>query len=107
MPVRLRLISKRTTSARGVGRSTTVMGWPTARSVPEALATLVAMADGPQAPTSAGAVPWRTIVASVAVVVGTLGAFLLLRELSRILAWLAVAAFFTVVLAPAVDGVQH
>ena len=65
------------------------------------------MADGPQAPTRAGAVPWRTIIATVAVVVGTIGAFLLLRELSRILAWLAVAGFFTVVLAPAVDAVQN
>ena len=69
------------------------------------------MADGPTAPAPAPvppqAVPWRTIFATVAVVVGTIGIFLLLRELSRILAWLAVAGFFTVVLAPAVDGVQQ
>jgi predicted PurR-regulated permease PerM len=65
------------------------------------------MADGPAAPAPSAAVPWRTIFATVAVVVGTIGAFLLLRELSRILAWLAVAGFFTIVMAPAVDGIQQ
>jgi len=69
------------------------------------------MADGPTAPAPAHVppqqVPWKTIFATVAVVVGTIGIFLLLRELSRILAWLAVAGFFTIVLAPAVDRVQH
>jgi predicted PurR-regulated permease PerM len=69
------------------------------------------MADGPTAPAPASpppqVVPWRTIFATVTVVVGTIGIFLLLRELSRIIAWLAVAGFFTVVLAPAVDGVQQ
>jgi predicted PurR-regulated permease PerM len=72
-----------------------------------ALATLVPMADGPAAPDPARVVPWRTIFATVAVVVGTVAGLLLLRELSRIIAWLAVAGFFTVVLAPAVDAVQH
>jgi predicted PurR-regulated permease PerM len=65
------------------------------------------MADGPTAPTPAQPVPWRTIFATVAVVVGTIGVALLLRELSRIIAWLVVAGFFTVVLAPAVDVAQH
>ncbi len=65
------------------------------------------MADGPPPGVASRAVPWRTIFATIAVVVGAYGAFLLLRELSRVIAWLAVAGFFTVVLAPAVDGVQH
>jgi predicted PurR-regulated permease PerM len=66
------------------------------------------VADGPApAPAPPQVVPWRTIFATVAVVVGTLGIFLLLRELSRIIAWMAVAGFFTVVLAPAVDAVQQ
>jgi predicted PurR-regulated permease PerM len=66
------------------------------------------VADGPApAPAPPQVVPWRTIFATVAVVVGTLVTFLLLRELSRIIAWLAVAGFFTVVLAPAVDAVQQ
>jgi predicted PurR-regulated permease PerM len=52
-------------------------------------------------------VPWRTIFASVAVVAGTLIAFVVLRQVARILAWLIVAGFFAVVLAPAVDWVQH
>ena len=58
------------------------------------MATLVPMADGR---TASPPVPWRTIFATVAVVVGTIGAFLLLMELSRIIAWLVVAVFFTVV----------
>ena len=64
------------------------------------------MADGPPAG-EPRPVPWRTILASVAVVVGTYGAFLLLRELTRIIAWLVVAGFFTIVLAPAVDALQQ
>ncbi len=52
------------------------------------------MADGRTAPNSFGAVPWRTIIATVAVVVATIAAFLVLRELTRIIAWLAVAGVF-------------
>ena len=48
-------------------------------------------------------VPWRTILAVVLVVALSYGAFLLLRELTRVIAWLIVAGFFTIVLAPAVD----
>ena len=58
------------------------------------------------APASRPPVPWRTIFASVAVVAGTILAALVLREVARILAWLIVAGFFAVVLAPAVDWVQ-
>jgi predicted PurR-regulated permease PerM len=51
-------------------------------------------------------VPWRTILASVAVVGGTFLAVIVLREVARIITWLVVAGFFAVVLAPAVDWVQ-
>jgi predicted PurR-regulated permease PerM len=65
------------------------------------------MADGPPSRDPAQVVPWRTIFATLAVAVGAFVGYLLVRELARIIAWLAVAGFFTVVLAPAVDGVQH
>jgi predicted PurR-regulated permease PerM len=52
-------------------------------------------------------VPWRTIFASVGVVLLALLAIFLLRELSRIIAWLVVAGFFAMVLAPAVDWCEH
>lgn len=52
-------------------------------------------------------VPWRTIVASVAVVLGALLLIVLVRELSRVIAWLLVAGFVAVVLAPAVDWLQR
>ncbi|MCU1374780.1 MAG: family transporter [Actinomycetia bacterium] len=51
-------------------------------------------------------VPWRTILASVATVAAALLAYVLLREMTRILAWLVVAGFFALVLSPAVDWVQ-
>ena len=37
-------------------------------------------------------VPWRTIFATVAVVVGTLAAILVVRELHKIIGWLMIAA---------------
>jgi predicted PurR-regulated permease PerM len=52
-------------------------------------------------------VPWRTIFASVGTVIVALLGLLLLRELSRIIAWLVVAGFLAVVLAPAVDWCEH
>lgn len=52
-------------------------------------------------------VPWRTILASVGTVLLALLAVLLLRELSRILAWLVIALFLAVVLGPAVDWCEH
>lgn len=51
--------------------------------------------------------PWRTILATVAVVAGSLLVYELLRELGRIIAWLVVAGFLALVLAPAVDRVQR
>ena len=52
-------------------------------------------------------VPWRTILATIACVVVVFLGYLLLRELGRVIAWLVVAMFFAVVLAPAVDIVQR
>jgi predicted PurR-regulated permease PerM len=52
-------------------------------------------------------VPWRTIFATVAVVLGTLAAILVVRELHKIIGWLAIAAFLAVVLNPAVDFLEH
>jgi predicted PurR-regulated permease PerM len=52
-------------------------------------------------------VPWRTIIASVAVVFGALLLVVLIRELSRIIAWVISAGFVAVVLAPAVDWLQR
>jgi predicted PurR-regulated permease PerM len=52
-------------------------------------------------------VPWRTIWATIASVVVALAGLVVLRELTRIVAWLVVALFFAVVLSPAVDFLQH
>lgn len=52
-------------------------------------------------------VPWRTILATLLVVAVSYGTFLLLKELTRVIAWLVSAGFFAMVLAPAVDGLQH
>jgi predicted PurR-regulated permease PerM len=51
-------------------------------------------------------VPWRTIFAAIGVVTVLLAAYALLQATTRILAWLVVAGFFALVLAPAVDFVQ-
>ena len=51
-------------------------------------------------------VPWRPIWATIASVVLALAGLLLLRELTRIIAWMVVALFFAVVLNPAVDFLQ-
>jgi predicted PurR-regulated permease PerM len=52
-------------------------------------------------------VPWRTIWATIGSVVLTLAGLLVLRELTRIIAWLVVALFFAVVLNPAVDFLEQ
>jgi predicted PurR-regulated permease PerM len=58
-------------------------------------------------PNPARPVPWRTILAVVAVQIAVVAGFLLIRELARVIAWLVVAGFFTVVLSPAVDLFQR
>lgn len=52
-------------------------------------------------------VPWRTIIAVVGVVVGTYLGLTLVLEAVRIIAWIAVAGFFAIVLAPVVGRVQR
>ncbi|MCU1390154.1 MAG: conserved rane protein of unknown function [Ilumatobacteraceae bacterium] len=52
-------------------------------------------------------VPWRTIIGTVAVVVATYVAGVLILASVRIIAWVAVAGFFAIVLAPLVRRVQR
>ncbi|MCY7300546.1 MAG: AI-2E family transporter, partial [Ilumatobacteraceae bacterium] len=52
-------------------------------------------------------VPWRTIIASVAVLVGTYVLLTVVLATVRILAWVAIAGFLAIVLAPAVRFVQR
>jgi len=54
-----------------------------------------------------GDVPWRTIVASVAVLFGTYVLMTVVLATVRILAWAAIAGFLAIVLAPAVRFVQR
>jgi predicted PurR-regulated permease PerM len=68
------------------------------------------MSDGPGLLPAADPrrpVPWRTILASVFVVGLAFLGFQVLKELSRVIAWLAVAGFLAVVLTPAVDLLQQ
>ena len=51
--------------------------------------------------------PWRTIFAVVATVVGVIAAVLVLRQLSRIVAWIGIAAFVAIILNPAVDFLER
>ncbi|MCU1395879.1 MAG: hypothetical protein JWM34_4307 [Ilumatobacteraceae bacterium] len=52
-------------------------------------------------------VPWRTIVAVVGVVLGTYVTCVLLLASVRVIAWVLVAGFFAIVLAPLVKRVQR
>ena len=52
-------------------------------------------------------VPWRTIAGSVAVVLGTYLALLLIDAAARIIVWTVIAGFFAIVLAPPVRRVQN
>ena len=54
-----------------------------------------------------GDVPWRTIIAVVGIVVATYILLTLLLQAVRIIAWVATAGFFAIVLAPLVGRVQH
>ena len=51
-------------------------------------------------------VPWRTILATVFVVAVTYLGYQVVRELSKVLVWIVVAGFFSIVLTPAVDLLQ-
>lgn len=52
-------------------------------------------------------VPWRTIIATVGVVVVTAAAIALVAITLRIVIWVVIAGFFAIVLAPAVARVQR
>ncbi|MGH9155986.1 MAG: AI-2E family transporter [Acidimicrobiales bacterium] len=61
----------------------------------------------PASDTTGPPIPWRTIWATIASVVVAVGAIAVLREVSRVLVWLIIAAFFAVVLTPPVDFLEH
>src|SRR4051794_27995189 len=52
-------------------------------------------------------VPWRTILATIGMVVATYLAWIVLRRLSHIIALLIVSAFFATVVTPAVDFLER
>jgi predicted PurR-regulated permease PerM len=52
------------------------------------------------------AVPWRTICASVGVVAGTYFVAMVLAAATRVLVWVAIAAFMAVILAPLVRNLE-
>ncbi|MEI7547285.1 MAG: AI-2E family transporter, partial [Actinomycetota bacterium] len=58
-------------------------------------------------PGSWAAVPWRTIVGAVAVVLGTYVMIVVVLATVRILTWVLIAGFFAIVLAPLVSLVQR
>ena len=61
----------------------------------------------PVAPAPHQPVPWRTILATIGAVLGTLLAILVVREVSKVLVWIVIAAFFAIVLSPPVNFLQH
>src|SRR3954454_19549587 len=68
--------------------------------------------DAPEAParprqTSWADVPWRTIIATVGIVVVTYGLLLLLDAAARIITWVAIAGFMAIVLAPLVSRLDR
>ncbi|MDO8391527.1 MAG: AI-2E family transporter [Actinomycetota bacterium] len=63
--------------------------------------------DRPDEPGSWAAVPWRTIVGSVAVVLGTYLTIVVVLATARVLTWVLIAGFFAIVLAPLVKTVQQ
>jgi len=71
------------------------------------------LTPGSEAPTEPdpqrtwSAVPWRTIVGTVGVVFAAIVAVTLLQAAVRIVAWVVIAGFFAIVLAPLVGQVQR
>jgi predicted PurR-regulated permease PerM len=57
----------------------------------------------PSAGEHSAAIPWRTILATIAAVSATYAAFRLLIQLQHVLSWIVVAGFLAIVLDPAVD----
>jgi len=58
-------------------------------------------------PSTRAPVPVRTIAASIAMVLATVLLLLVIREVSRILVWIIVAAFFAIALFPVVGWVER
>lgn len=56
-----------------------------------------------QAPVARSSIPWKTIVVTVLLVLATLATIEVVIKLRKVLIWVAIAAFFAVVLHPAVD----
>ncbi|NHC13215.1 AI-2E family transporter [Motilibacter deserti] len=52
-------------------------------------------------------IPWRTIAATIGMVLATALALLLIERVGRILVWIAIAAFFAVALAPLVGIIER
>ena len=69
------------------------------------MGTLPPMAPEPHAPPRP--VPWRTIAATIGMVLATLATILIMRQVSRILVWIVIAGFFAVVLSPPVNFLEH
>ena len=63
--------------------------------------------DGSEAADTSGGIPWRRYYAAVLAVFSAVAGLFLLIELRRVVAWLVVAGFFAVVLAPAVELCQR
>lgn len=59
------------------------------------------------APSSWREVPWRTIIATVAVVLGTVALIATVLATLRIIGWVLIAGFFAIVLAPAVARLER
>ena len=59
--------------------------------------------EGPRVTGPRRPVPVRTIMATIGLVMATLGAIWILQHVTRILTWVLVAAFFAIVLGPPVD----
>lgn len=81
-----------------------VEGSAAVTAIPAVLApTVVPAASGP----TRTKVPVRTIAASIAMVLATVLALLILQRVTRILVWVVIAAFFAVALAPLVGLIQR
>ena len=83
------------------------------RTQPVPVAGAPGRPDRPSAGSRGGAgtarerVPVRTILAAIGLVLGTVLLLLLIREIQRVLVWIAIAAFFAVALYPAVNWIQR
>jgi len=77
--------------------------------LPSHAATSIELSEPPAKArrTTWGDVPWRTIIASVGVVVVTYGLLLLILAAVRIITWVAIAGFMAVVLAPLVSRLDR